>query len=28
VAYEIKDRTLWVTDGSSWSMDLKEFGWG
>jgi hypothetical protein len=28
VAYEIKDRTLWVTDGSGWSMDLKEFGWG
>ena len=28
VAYEIQDRTLWVTDGSGWSMDVKEFGWG
>jgi hypothetical protein len=28
VAYEIKDRALWVTDGAGWSMDLKEFGWG
>jgi hypothetical protein len=24
VAYEIKDRTLRVTDGSGWCMDLKE----
>ena len=28
VAYELKDRTLTVTDGSGWSMDVKEFGWG
>jgi hypothetical protein len=28
VAYEIQDRRLWVTDGSEWRMDLKEFGWG
>ena len=28
VAYELKDRSLLVTDGSSWSMDVKEFGWG
>ncbi len=28
VGYEIKYRTLWVTDGTGWSMDLKEFGWG
>ncbi len=28
VAYEIKERTLWITDGAGWSMDLKEFGWG
>ena len=28
VAYQLKDRTLWVTDGSGWRMDLKEFGWG
>ncbi len=28
VTYEIKDRTLWVTDEAGWSMDLKEFGWG
>ena len=28
VAYEIKDRSLRVTDGSDWSMDVKEFGWG
>jgi hypothetical protein len=28
VAYEIKDRSLRVTDGSKWSLDVKEFGWG
>ena len=26
VAYELKDRSLVVTDGSAWSMDVKEFG--
>ena len=28
VVYELEDRNLVVTDGSSWSMDVKEFGWG
>jgi hypothetical protein len=28
VTYELKERTLCVTDGSRWSMDVKEFGWG
>ena len=28
VAYELKDRSLVVTDGNAWSMDVKEFGWG
>ena len=28
VAYELKDRSLRVSDGSAWSMDVKEFGWG
>ncbi len=28
VAYELRDRTVCVTDGSGWSMDVKEFGWG
>lgn len=28
VSYELKDRTLAVTDGSGWTMDVKEFGWG
>jgi hypothetical protein len=28
VVYELKDRSLRVTDGSAWSMDVKEFGWG
>ena len=28
VHYELKDRTLIVTDGSPWTMDVKEFGWG
>lgn len=28
VAYEHRDRTLLVTDGGAWSMDVKEFGWG
>jgi hypothetical protein len=28
VRYELKDRSLHVTDGDSWSMDVKEFGLG
>lgn len=28
VAYELKDRSLVVTDGTAWTMDVKEFGWG
>jgi len=28
VHYELKDRTLHVTDGKSWRIDVKEFGWG
>ena len=28
VHYELYDRSLRVTDGSDWSMDVKEFGWG
>ena len=28
VAYELKDRSLVVTDGGAWSMEVKEFGWG
>jgi len=28
VAYELQNRSLVVTDGSAWSMDVKEFGWG
>jgi hypothetical protein len=28
VVYELKGRMLSVTDGSRWSMDVKEFGWG
>ena len=28
VTYELRDRTLLVTDHSGWSMDVKEFGWG
>jgi hypothetical protein len=28
VAYELKDRSLVVTDGRAWTMDVKEFGWG
>jgi hypothetical protein len=28
VTYELKDRSLVVTDGSAWTMDVKEFGWG
>jgi hypothetical protein len=28
VAYELKDRSLVVTDGGAWAMDVKEFGWG
>ncbi len=28
VTYELQDRSLVVTDGSAWSMDVKEFGWG
>lgn len=27
VRYELGDRTLRVTDGSTWIMDVKEFGW-
>ena len=28
VRYELNDRALHVTDGKSWSIDVKEFGWG
>ena len=28
VAYQLQDRSLVVTDGHGWSMDVKEFGWG
>jgi hypothetical protein len=28
VHYELKDSTLHVTDGQSWRIDVKEFGWG
>lgn len=28
VAYEVGDRSLRVSDGDGWSMDVKEFGWG
>jgi hypothetical protein len=28
VQYELADRTLRVTDGNGWKMDVKEFGWG
>ncbi len=28
VHYELKNRTLQVTDGKGWTMDVKEFGWG
>ncbi len=28
VHYELKDSTLHVTDGKSWRIDVKEFGWG
>jgi len=28
IVYEFSDNTLWVTDGSGWRLDLKEFGWG
>jgi hypothetical protein len=28
VRYELRERSLYVTDGDSWSMDVKEFGWG
>ena len=28
VAYELKHRSLIVTDGGDWAMDVKEFGWG
>ena len=28
VEYVLRDRSLFVTDGSDWSMDVKEFGWG
>lgn len=28
VTYQLQDRSLRVTDGADWSMDVKEFGWG
>ena len=28
VHYELYERSLRVTGGSDWSMDVKEFGWG
>jgi hypothetical protein len=28
VRYVLSERTLWVTDGNGWKMDVKEFGWG
>lgn len=28
VRYELRERSLFVTDDRSWSMDVKEFGWG
>jgi predicted regulator of Ras-like GTPase activity (Roadblock/LC7/MglB family) len=28
VHYELKDSALHVTDGQSWRIDVKEFGWG
>lgn len=28
VAYELKDRSLVVTDGGDWATDVKGFGWG
>jgi hypothetical protein len=28
VRYELANRSLSVTDGSTWSMDIREFGWG
>jgi hypothetical protein len=28
VVYELENRSLVVTDGGTWSMDVKEFGWG
>jgi len=28
VQYQVADRTLWVSDGDGWKMDVKEFGWG
>ena len=28
VNYQMEDRSLRVTDGAAWSMDVKEFGWG
>jgi hypothetical protein len=28
VQYELAERTLWITDGNGWKMDVKEFGWG
>jgi len=28
VHYELQDRALHVTDGKSWRIDVKEFGWG
>lgn len=28
VTYELNGRSLVVTDGNAWTMDVKEFGWG
>jgi len=28
VRYVLSERTLWITDGNGWKMDVKEFGWG
>ncbi len=28
VTYELNGRSLVVTDGDAWTMDVKEFGWG
>ncbi len=28
VSYQMEGRSMRVTDGAAWSMDVKEFGWG
>lgn len=28
VTYQLSERSLSVTDGAAWSMDVKEFDWG